>query len=497
MKKTLIIASVMLFAASGMQAQFLGKLLDKATEKVVNKATGKSTQPSAKEKVDPIFLDPYYGSTTDNRETFYPDGDVPAASASDLNSLLAKIPAVPSGSEILLPTKGTMLSFMRDLEAVGHRATQLSLAAEESDNNRAAAAMQSQQKAAQKAQQQAMARAEQTQAYAAEAMKVYEGMSPEELNRIMELGQKLENMSDKQAEAYMKAHPEDMALMQKYAGKLMQLNAHRPTQQVDMSAFADADTEVYEDKARSLLTSVPTFDRFAEREAAKLEDEYNRILENGGNAQSILAKVKDYKQYLSNAWSKYLTDLAANVKKELLAQAKAPNCSMSGIYDDVERLCDLLRTSTYPDNFYVAAPVFCQKEVVRQIKLNKEEYLVRPENFLSSMTGLVLYKRNYETGNLFRFNAGKWNRMPDEFELDYEKNVEPAENMIVTSADGKRQAVVSGTAGFIRLPEGGVVYPNAVEVSGNTIRWSTFEKIEGQNQGEMDTWQIVECTYSL
>ena len=101
------------------------------------------------------------------------------------------------------------------------------------------------------------------------------------------------------------------------------------------------------------------------------------------------------------------------------------------------------------------------------------------------------------TDNLFRFNAGKWNRMPDEFELDYEKNVEPAENMIVTSADGKRQAVVSGTAGFIRLPEGGVVYPNAVEVSGNTIRWSTFEKIEGQNQGEMDTWQIVECTYSL
>lgn len=493
MKKTLIIASAMLFVASGMQAQFLGKLLDKATEKVVNKATGKSTQPSAKEKVDPIFLDPYYGSTTDNRETFYPDGDVPAASASDLNSLLAKIPAVPSGSEILLPTKGTMLSFMRDLEAVGHRATQLSLAAEESDNNRAAAAMQSQQKAAQKAQQQAMARAEQTQAYAAEAMKVYEGMSPEELNRIMELGQKLENMSDKQAEAYMKAHPEDMALMQKYAGKLMQLNAHRPTQQVDVSAF-EGELATSEDKARLMIDNALPFNSFAEQEAAKLVAEYNRILENGGNPQSVVAKAADFKQNVANAWSKYLSDLVAEVKKELLAQVA--NGYMSDLYYDVDRLCSYLEDA-YPSNLDINVPVLCRKDVVRQIKLNKEEYLVRPENFLSSMTGLVLYKRNYETGNLFRFNAGKWNRMPDEFELDYEKNVEPAENMIVTSADGKRQAVVSGTAGFIRLPEGGVVYPNAVEVSGNTIRWSTFEKIEGQNQGEMDTWQIVECTYSL
>lgn len=495
MKKTIIIASAMLFAVSGAQAQFLSKMLDKAADKVVNKVTGKSSA-SSNQKVDPIFLDPYYGSKENDRELFYPDGDVPAASASDLNSLLAKIPAVPSGSEILLPTKGTMLSFVRSLEAVGNRAIQLSLASEESDNNRAAAAMQAQQKAAQKAQQQAMARAEQTQAYAAEAMKVYEGMSPEELNRIMELGQKLENMSDKQAEAYMKAHPEDMALMQKYAGKMMQLNAHRPTQQVDKSAFVNADTEIYEDKARSLLASVPTFDKFAEKEAAKLEDEYSRILENGGNAQSLLAKVKDYRVYITNAWSKYLTDLAANVKKELLEQAKAPNCPMSDIYDDVDNLCNLLRTSTYPDNLLVAAPVFCQREVTRQLKLNDAEYLVRPENFLG-LNELVLYKRNRETGNLFRFNAGKWTRMSDDFVLDYERKVEPMENQIITSADGKQQAVVSGTAGFIRLPEGSVAYPVAVEITGNTIHWYDFKVIDPETPGEMVTWQIVECVRKI
>lgn len=493
MKKTIIIASAMLFAVSGAQAQFLSKMLDKAADKVVNKATGKTGQSSSQEKVDPVFLDPYYGSAADNRETFYPDGDVAAASASDLNSLLAKVPAVPSGNEVLRPTKAAMTAYIRGVRAVAGRADQLREAASDQADAKLEATLKAQQAAAQKAQQQAMVRAQQTQDYAAEAMKVYNNMSPQDMARFMELGEKLENMSDKQAEAYMKAHPEDMALMQKYAGQMMQLNAHRPTQQVDVSAFEE-DMAVSEDNALPLINGALSFNSFAEQEAAKLVAEYNRILENGGNPQSVVAKAAGFRQNVANAWSKYLAELVAQVKKELLAQAG--NGYMPDLYYDVDRLCRYLEDA-YPDNLDINIPVLCRKDVVRQLKLSREEYLVRPENFLPSMEGLVLYKRNYETGNLFRFNGGKWTRMSDEFELDYEKKVEPAENVIVTSADGQRQAVVSGSAGFIRLPEGGVVYPNAVEVSGKTIRWSTFEKVEGQNPGEMDTWQIVECTYTL
>lgn len=486
MKKTLIIASAMLFAASGAQAQFLNKLLDKATEKVVAKATGQSTTSTSKENVEPIFLNPYYGQETEARETFYYEGTVSPAAANDLNSLLSKLPAIPSGSEFLHPTKAIMSTYLRDVEAVSLRASQLEDKAEQ--DNEAAAVQGQAARQAQMAQmeKEAMQYTQQMQDYAADAMELYKNMSEKDIARIMELGQKLENMSDAQAEAYLSAHPEDMALLQKYGAALYQLNQKRPNQSANMmqlqqQMMQQAQGEVLANKVEDIISSALGLNQFVQRESSKVSATYG-------------------KQQIANAWSQYLTNLVAQVKTELLAvnsNPDIPNYIKDGQnYRNIYELCRYL-SNAYDGSFNIEMPVNCEREVVRQLMLEPEEYLVKPENFLGSLSAFTIYKSNYETGNLFLFTAGKWTRMPDDFKLDYMDVVEPAENRIVTSADGKRQAVVSGTAGFIRLPEGAVVFPVAVEVVGKTIRWSELNHIQAQTPGGKDTWQIVECTYSL
>ncbi|MCQ2335525.1 MAG: hypothetical protein MJZ89_06800 [Paludibacteraceae bacterium] len=488
MKKLFVITAA-LIVAGGAQAQILDRLLDKAAEKVVNKATGKSSgSNNSKQNVDPIFLSPYYESESEERELFYVDSDVAPVAAGDLKTLLSKMPAIPSGSEIWHPTKATMKNYLTGMRAVSARAVLMQSDAESASQKRYAEGAQARYAAQQKAQQQAVGRAQQAQAYGAKAMEMMSQMPEKDMQHLMELGEKLENMSDKQAEAYLKAHPEEMKFIQKYGAMFGQLGTIPAVEPVDMSAF-DTPMSISEDKAIDMINSAPKLSDFVQQEAKKLEDEFNRA---NGNTQAVSEKAKNFKQHVTNAWSRYLTELVGKVKAELLTM----DANNPAVYEDVANLCDYL-VDAYEGNLDADMPVLCQSEVTRQIKLNEQEYLVRPENFLSSLSGLELYKRNRETGNLFRFNAGKWTRMPDDFVLDYEGEVVAAENRIITSADGKNKAVVSGTAGFIRLPEGGIVYPIAVEVTGNTIRWYDFKYIEPERPGDMVTWQIVECSRTI
>lgn len=489
MKKTLIIASAMLFTVSGAQAQFLSKLIDKATDKAINKVTGKSS--SSTENVDPIFLDPYYGqSTNSSRELYYVEGNVAPAAANDVNSLLAKLPSIPAGSEFLNPTKSGMTSYLRSLQAVSERASQLG----EQEMNANMAQREQQMKAAQ---QQAAARQQQYD----DNMNIVERLNSvpdKDKVRLMELGEKLDGMSDKQAEAYLKAHPDDMKLIQKYGNLFADLANRKPAQTVDMSAYMPQRGQVVEDKAADIIRGALKLEDFVKRESEKLSAEFNRLQEEDRSTDELSAQVKNFELRTAYAWNKYLNGIVAQVKQELLAfnaNTDMPeNFRHAQIYENISKFCEYL-WEAYEGDFLMELPPLCQRDVVRQLKLAPEEYLVRPEFFLYPMKEFEIYKRNYETGNLFRFNNGKWNRMPDNFELGYENNAPMAENRLVSGTSG--QAVFSGTAGFIRLPEGGVAYPVAAEVSGNTIRWTEFVKVEEETPGETVTWQIVECTRQL
>lgn len=493
MKKAFIIASAMLFTAGGAQAQFLNKLLDKATDKVISKATGKSaatattsTSQADGKTIEPIFLNPYYGQESEARETFYYEGTVSPAAANNLQSLLSKLPAIPSGSEFLHPTKAIMSAYLRDIEAVSLRASQLEEQAEQDGEAASVQAQAARQAQVAQMEKEAMQYTQQMQDYAADAMALYNSIPDKDKQRIMELSPMLAKMSDAEAGAYLSAHPEDMAMMQKYGAALFQLNQKRPNQSANMmqlrqQMMQQAQGELLLNKAQDIIAAAPGLEQFVQRESSKVSATYG-------------------KQQMADAWSQYLTGMVAQVKAELLAINNNPDIpdyiKAGQNYRNIYDLCQYL-SKAYDGNFNIAMPVNCAREVVRQLTLEPEEELVQPENFLGSLSALAIYKRNRETGNIFLFNGGKWTRMPDDFELDYMKVVAPAENRILTSADGSRQAVVSGTAGFIRLPEGAVVYPAAVEVIGTTIRWSELNQLAPQVPGGKVTWQIVECTYSL
>lgn len=475
MKKTIILASVMLFAV-GAQAQFLGKLLDKAADKVVNRVTGKSS-----EKVDDIFLDPHYGIEVESRETFYYEGNVTPVAASDIVSLLGKLPSIPTGSELLHPTRNIATSFDRDLRAVSERASLLEESTEEAATAQSMAQHQEASRDAQRAQEQAMARAQQAQAQGAKAAEILNSMPEADRIRLMQLGQKLENMSDQQAEAYLKAHPDDMAFVQKYAALFAQIGSMQPAHpQPAMPVMSP--TKLAEDKARSIIYSALDFEDFVKKESAKI---------SANSHEELQLK-------MANAWNKYLNGVVADVKRELLAvwnDSEIPSYLKQFVYEDVSILCDYLGKA-YDCNFADLYPINFRQDVVRQIMLEPEEILLRPENMLANYDASKIYKRNTETNYIFRFNNGKWSRMPDDFEVDILNDVEPLENQILTGTGGK-QAVISGTAGFVRLPEGNILYPIAVSVTGNTIRWTDLVEIEGQTPDAQHTWQIVEYTYTL
>ncbi len=257
--------------------------------------------------------------------------------------------------------------------------------------------------------------------------------------------------------------------------------------------------------------------KFAASEKKKLEDIKARIYATDDQNvydplyQQALEAIRTYRERAAKVW---LADVqkrydAVNgsmsdfvqVQRQAVEDGIIPECALWRVpLNAVIYAGDILAEaySEFPCDY----PPMYNEEVVRQVRLASNESAWWPEFYVVSSLENILAGKNIfkavETGNgvqIYQFNAGSWSVVPDNFNQKAVAGESKPQSATWTSKDGKRKASFNAEGGFIQLPEGDVIYPDAWEKQGNNLVWAIIKTVDQTDGSRL--YQIVKCTYKL
>lgn len=226
-----------------------------------------------------------------------------------------------------------------------------------------------------------------------------------------------------------------------------------------------------------------------------------------------LEAIKTYRVRAAGLWSaaiqKRFNNIKALMPDYIKVQRKAvedgiiPECGLwRAPLNIVIEAGDILEEaySEFPCDY----PPMYLEEVSRELRLCNGEALWWPEFFVVASVDEALSAKNLfksdTQGTIYKFNGGKWDQVPEDFDAEKLPEVQEPASAVWTSRDGKREVIYNAEGHWLQLPEGDVVNPIAIEYTGNAVIWVSYNYIDiedGNSDNNCCKVQIVKCTYKL
>lgn len=233
--------------------------------------------------------------------------------------------------------------------------------------------------------------------------------------------------------------------------------------------------------------------------------------------------IMSYRERAAKAWAadvqKRFDALKGNLSKlikinrQAIADGLIPECALwraplNMVISAGDVLADAY--SEFPSDY----PKMYKEEVVRTIPLSSvpgykpggkgaydhevdvwwPEFVVS-KDYESVVSGRCAYAAG--GGWIFQWNGASWDKLSDEKikALNDQKKTAPVPAQSWTSSDGKRTVYYNAEGGFLQMPEGDQVFPDAFQRNGNELNW-VHMATEDTGDGNFNLL-IVKCTYKL
>lgn len=253
--------------------------------------------------------------------------------------------------------------------------------------------------------------------------------------------------------------------------------------------------------------------RFSESERKKIESIKTQIYStdkpevyNPLYLQAI-ELIRTYRERAAKVWAADVQKRYDGVKNSMGDVIKIQR---QAVADDVIPECALWRTplnlvivagdilaeayNNFPSNY----PHMYSEEVVYQITLKAGESPWWPEFYVMTnldeiLAGYAIFKE--ADGIIYQLSNGSWNPVPKDYGKNFAAKEKKPASARWKSSDGKREVLYNAQGGFIQLPEGDIVYPEAWDKRGDELIWAENQTL--YNQDGSVTLRVLKCTYKL